>query len=356
MRTPILEQAFDPIQPPPRRAALTLLAGAGLLLGLPAWTQVPPEQTPPEQTQAEQTPPEQTLPPPAPEARLLENLLTRMGVYVQLGEREALFVIDTGAERSAISDRLAQALDLAPGPPVLVHGITAAEMVPTVRVPHLAFSDRRFVDLVLPVFPYGLLAADGLLGLDVLSRFRLTLDLRRRRVMLAASGPDVLARGIAFGRASRVREDISRTRSGRFSQLILTHVMADGVETVAFVDSGAQYSIGNAALMAALDARLGRVERPQVRVYGVIGQSLLVRSGGVSSLRLARRELGPTPLLFGDLHAFRVLELIERPALLLGADVLTRFSRVTLDYGRGQIAFDGLIRRPPPQPQSAPRS
>lgn len=321
--------------------ALSLLAQTGLVLAAPAWAQDSTRQTPPASPDAE--------------ARLLANLLTRIGVEVDLDGRKALFVIDTGAERSAISDRLAQALDLPPGPPVLVHGITTAQMTPTVRLPHLAFSERRFADLVLPVFPYGLLGADGLLGLDVLSRFRLTLDLRRRRVMIAASGVDVVRRGLSFGgRASRVGLDITDVRSGRFSQLILTQVAADGVPAVAFIDSGAQYSIGNRALMRALDSRLGRVERPLVRVYGVIGQSLLVRSGELADLRLARRALGPTPLLFGDLHAFRILNLIDRPALLLGADVLTRFSQVTLDYGRGRIALGGLARRP--TPQAAPRS
>ncbi len=321
--------------------ALSLLAQTGLLLAAPAWSQDAAEQT--------------SAAPPDAEARLLANLLTRIGVEVDLDGHKALFVIDTGAERSAVSDRLAQALNLPPGPPVLVHGITTAQMTPTVRLPQLAFSERRFADLVLPVFPHGLLGADGLLGLDVLSRFRLTLDLRRRRVMMAASGADVVRRGLSFGgRASRVGLDITDVRSGRFSQLILTQVAADGVPAVAFIDSGAQYSIGNRALMRALDSRLGRVERPLVRVYGVIGQSLLVRSGAVTNLRLARRDLGPSPLLFGDLHAFRILDLIDRPALLLGADVLTRFSQVTLDYGRGRIALGGLIRRPTPQPAPRP--
>lgn len=339
MRRPILAPRTDRLIPS-RRMALALLAQTGLLLTAPAWSQEAAGQTPSVA--------------PDTEARLLANLLTRIGVEVDLDGHKALFVIDTGAERSAVSDRLAQALDLPSGPPVLVHGITTAQMTPTVRLPHLTFSERRFADLVLPVFPYGLLGADGLLGLDVLSRFRLTLDLRRRRVMMAASGADVVRRGLSFGgRASRVGLDITDVRSGRFSQLILTQVTADDIPAAAFIDSGAQYSIGNRALMRALDSRLGRVERPLLRVYGVIGQSLLVRSGAVTNLRLARRDLGATPLLFGDLHAFRILNLIDRPALLLGADVLTRFSQVTLDYGRGRIALGGLVRRPPPQ--AAPR-
>lgn len=332
-----------------RRAALTLSAGGAAAL---CWPFSGHAQTQPSPAQA---PPEPSLPEPDQAARLLENLLTRMGVRVDVGGlREPLFVIDTGAERTAISDRLANELNLAPGPPVLVHGITAAEMVRTVRLPRLDFSDRRFTDLTPPVFPYEVLGADGLLGLDVLSRFRLTLDVRRRRVMMAPSGPDVGDRGFFFGGvATRMRSNITPARSGRFGQLFLTNVQVDGVPAVAFVDSGAQYSIANLALMRAIDARIGPSARQSIRVYGVIGQSLMVDSGAVSALRLARRDLGPTPLLFGDLHAFQVLGLTGRPALLLGADILTRFSRIVLDYGQSRITLGDLIRRPPP-PQPGP--
>lgn len=332
-----------------RRTALALSAGGAAALCWPvradAQTQPPPATAPPEPS----------LPEPDETARLLENLLTRMGVKVDVGgARDPLFVIDTGAERTAISDRLADELNLAPGPPVLVHGITAAEVVRTVRLPRLDFSGRRFTDLTPPVFPYEVLGADGLLGLDVLSRFRLTLEVRRRRVMMAPSGSDVAERGFFFGGvASRMRSNITPTRSGRFGQLFLTNVQVDGVPAVAFVDSGAQYSIANLALMRAIDARIGPAARQSIRVYGVIGQSLMVDSGTVSTLRLARRDLGPTPLLFGDLHAFRVLGLVEQPALLLGADILTRFSRITLDYGQSRITLGDVIRRPPP-PQPGP--
>lgn len=341
----------DPV--PSRRAALALSVGGAAALCLPAnadaQTQTPPAAAPPEPS----------LPEPDEAARLLENLLTRMGAKVDVGgRRQPLFVIDTGAERTAISDRLADELNLAPGPPVLVHGITAAEMVRTVQLPRLNFSGRRFTDLTPPVFPYAVLGADGLLGLDVLSRFRLTLEVRRRRIMMAPSGPDVDERGFFFGGvASRMRSNITPARSGRFGQLFLTNVQVDGVPAVAFIDSGAQYSIGNQALMRAIDARIGAAARQSIRVYGVIGQSLMVDSGAVSTLRLARRELGPTPLLFGDLHAFRVLGLVEQPALLLGADILTRFSRITLDYGQSRITLGDVIRRPPPpQPGSGVRS
>lgn len=329
----------EPVCHPSRRSALALTASGAVGLAFPHQISA----------QTDPSPPPPTLPEPDQNARLLVNMLTRMGVQVNVGgPRTPSFVIDTGAERTAISDRLAAELNLQPGPPVLVHGVTAAERVRTVLLPRLDFSGRRFPNLNPPVFPYEVLGADGLLGLDVLSRFRLTLELRQQRVTISPSGSDVIEHSIAFGTASRVRNAVANTRSGRFGQLILTDTLIDGVPAMAFVDSGAQYSIANRALMKAIDARIGPAARQSILVYGVIGQSLSVDTGSVSSLRLARRELGATPLLFGDLHAFRVLGLAEQPSLLLGADILTRFSRITLDYGQSRIGFGGLLKRPPP--------
>jgi hypothetical protein len=335
---------------PSRRSALALTVGGVVGLALPrqAGAQTAPPPISPLQP---------SLREPDQNERLLENLLTRMGVQVDVGSRRRpLFVIDTGAERTAISDRLAADLSLRTGPPVLVHGITSAETVRTVELPRLNFSGRRFSNLTPPVFPYEMLGADGLLGQDVLSSFRLTMELRRRRVTIAPSGSDVIEHGLAFGTASRLRNRTSSTRSGRFARMILTDAQVDGVSAVAFVDSGAQYSIANRALMQAVDARIGPAARQSIRVYGVIGQSLTVDAGAVSGLKLARRELGATPLLFGDLHAFRVLGLADQPALLLGADILTRFSRITLDYGQSRISFGGLLKRPPPLAASEVRS
>lgn len=335
-----------------RRAALGLSAGgvAGIALGhgveAQAWPQTQLQPSP------ELTP---ALPEPDEDARLVQNLLTRAGVEVTVGSRrKPVFVIDTGAERTAISDRLAAELNLRPHRPVLVHGVTAAEMVRTVQLPRLEFFGQRFTDLKPPVFPFEVLAADGLLGLDVLSRFRLTLDLEHRKVSMTPSMLVSPNQRYIPGQSDRVPDQIIPTRTGRFGQLILTNVRVDGVEAVAFIDSGAQYSIGNRALMRAVDVRMAPILRPQVRVHGVIGQSLLVDVGAVTSLRLTQRELGAMTLLFGDLYAFQVLGLAERPALLLGADLLSRFTHVVLDYGQSRITLGPPSRRRQPPPVRSP--
>jgi predicted aspartyl protease len=277
------------------------------------------------------------------EPRLLANLLTRMALRVTInGRRGAVFVLDTGAGRTVIAEDLARSWELPAREPMLVHGLTGAQVAPAVHIGRLSVGGRRLHDIEAPVFPRAVLAADGLVGLDVLGRFRLDLDISARRVRLTPSGPDVVAIGSAGHRATRLRSQERPARHGRFGALIL-HGVAEGRQIDVFVDTGAQYSIGNMALLAAVGGDPAGLQR--VTVYGVTGQILAAASGQVRDLRLGTQRLGPTPLLFADLHAFEVLELIERPALMIGADLLYRFREVTLDYGRSRMAFRGL-RRP----------
>ncbi len=49
-----------------------------------------------------------------------------------------------------------------------------------------------------------------------------------------------------------------------------------------------------------------------VTVYGVTGQSILAEHEEVTQLTIGSRRLGPTSLLFADLHAFETLDLIQR--------------------------------------------
>ncbi len=288
--------------------------------------------------------PAAAVPPDFDAPRLLTNLLTRMALPVSInGARVPPFVLDTGAGRTVVSAELAQAMKLPPGPDVLVHGITAAQMAPTVRIARFDIGQRNFRNLIAPVFPRAALAADGLIGLDALGRFRLTLDVAARRVDLDPSGADILPNGSASANPSRLSRVGEATRRGSLGQLILLAASADGVQIEAFVDSGAQYSIGNLALLRAVGGEQAGLN--PITIYGVTGQVLAAGSGRVSNLRLGRQALGATPLLFADLHAFEALDLIDRPALLVGADLLYRFRRVTLDFGRSRMVFSGL--RPP---------
>ncbi|MGZ9098637.1 MAG: aspartyl protease family protein [Brevundimonas sp.] len=311
-----------------------LLAGLGAALSLgpaPATAQDPPQE------------PETVVPP----IRLLSNLFTRVGAAVFINRRGPFtFVIDTGAGATSVADTLADSLALEPRPPMLVHGITEASVTRSVAVDRLVLGGLGFRNLTCPVFPREQLGADGLIGLDVLGRFKLRFDVVRRSASLTIRGVSIVMGGdIQTG--SRIRRDGLRAERGRFGQMIMTSVTVDGEPTAAFIDSGAQYSIGNQALRRAVAARRrdgGRLGRA-VPVYGVTGQSLSADLAQVDDLRLGGARLGPTPLLFADLHAFETLELADRPALLIGADLLGRFREVTLDFPANKVVFAGLQRQ-----------
>lgn len=276
------------------------------------------------------------------ESRLLTNLISRMATTADLnGHGPYALVIDTGAQRTALAADLAAALGLPAGPEVLVHGVTQAQRTPSVRLDRLVVVGRRFRNLICPVFAREHLGADGLLGLDVLAHTRLNLDLATRRVGIAPSGREDPTVGSAMsGRSSRIRR--RPERRGRFGQLLLSQASVDGVVVDAFIDTGSQWSLGNAALLEALGPRAGEGDLAEIEVHGVTGQSRRARLRRTDRVVLAERDLGPVELLFADLHVFHALGLHARPALLIGADLLGRFRNVILDYGRGQISLTGL--------------
>lgn len=279
--------------------------------------------------------------------RLLTNLFTRVGAAVFLnGQGPFVFVIDTGAGTTAIADTVANQLALPDREPMLVHGITTATMTRSVALDRLSLGGAAFRNLRCPILPREQLAADGLLGLDVLDRFRLTFDVAKRSAELSVQGHRVILGG-EMQTGSRIPRDSTRAVRGRFGQLIMPQVVVDGQQTAAFVDSGAQYSIGNLALRRAIRARRPDAARlaQTIPIYGVTGQRLIAELAQVDELRLGGARLGVTPLLFADLHCFETLELADQPALLIGADILSRFRLVTLDFPNNSISLRGLRRQ-----------
>lgn len=278
---------------------------------------------------------------------LTPNLMTRLMAEVSIGgEGPFQFVLDTGAGRTVLARELADALGLSPGPDVIVHGIVSAEPARTVITPTLRFADTFLRDVETPVFPRARLFADGLLGVDVLGAYRITFDAARRRVELARSDRRYLAKMDRDGSLIR-RGNVLRGRR-RFGGLTVIRIAADSVPVSAFVDSGAQYSIGNIALLDAIGVRRPDLRTQAIRtpIFGVTGQQLTGDLAFVPRLRIGSTTLRDTPVVFADVHAFRVWDLMEEPAMILGADLIGRFRDLTIDLGRAELTFGQPLIRP----------
>ena len=101
-------------------------------------------------------------------------------VPVQIDALDFEFLVDTGAAYTAISTNLATLLDLTPSPQrqlriVLAQG--APLNMPQVLLPELLIGRMRLsqVDALVMTFPAALML-DGILGMNVLSQFRMTLE------------------------------------------------------------------------------------------------------------------------------------------------------------------------------------
>ena len=284
------------------------------------------------------------------EIPLALNLFTRLAARVQLEPRRtSLFVLDTGAQATSLSDRLVEEMGLSRGPDVLVHSVTTSSLVSSARLPRLKLQGESFDNVIASVFPFAQLGAEGLLGLNHLQAFSLLLDIRRQQATLNPSQ----SRGVSFNfgdstNATRIERLMSSVPSQRSDGLLLMNVTVGPVEAVAFLDTGSQYSVANLNLLAALGYR---PDQTQMRtLFGVSGPPIPVHVGPAPSLTLGIKRIPQTPLLFADLHIFGVLGLLSRPALMIGADILGRFDRVGIDYRTNRVTLGDVIRQRLPRP------
>ncbi|HLK26711.1 MAG TPA: retropepsin-like aspartic protease [Caulobacteraceae bacterium] len=277
--------------------------------------------------------PTSLIPAPAPyvppaDLRTIVDLYRRMTVPVRVnGGGPFPFVVDTGANQSVISDTLAGQLALARGPEELLNGVAGAQMAPTTTA-RLDVGGRSEAGVMLSVLPEASIGGLGMLGVDRLTGQVLTLDFAGRRLVIAE--------------ARRVRgdpRDIVMTAHRRDGQLTLVDADLAGTPVIAFLDSGAQSTIGNIALRDLAVARHPAMLWDQAPVVSATGQTITAEIADFPGLRIGGMRLPSWPVAFADLHTFELWSLLSRPALMIGVDVLSRFDYVSLDFLRDQVRF-----------------
>jgi len=244
------------------------------------------------------------------------------------------FVIDTGADRTVLADDIAAALRLASGSTVSVQGIARSVDASTVHVSSLEFGHQNVARLETPVLPRAWLGADGYLGLDAINGLRVAFDFKRQS--LSVSEPHQLQ----MFRIVRPDESVVRA-GGNAGRLRSVDCHVDGIRACAFIDSGAEISVGNRALLRGLvasDAAYATGETAELT--GVTGGSVSGRVTRVDRVHVGGLEFSDTGLVIADLQIFDLWDLAERPALFIGMDVLQQFSRVVVDYGRKEYRFE----------------
>jgi predicted aspartyl protease len=260
----------------------------------------------------------------------------RLTTAVQInGAGPYRFLVDSGAERSLMAAEIATELALPQGRAVMVEGIVRGEPGVLVEIGSLRMGSLVCPALEVPVLPRAMLGVDGYLGLDVLDRHRVILDFRAETI--SVTRPQGL-----FAAWFEARDEVIVRTLGNSGRLRASNCMVNGVRAAAFIDTGAEVSVINPALYAAMErhAPKGAMVGGGVELSGVTGGTVVGLGINVNEITLGELHLVYTPMVVAPLEVFDVWGLSAQPALLFGMDCLRRFRRVTIDYGRQELRFE----------------
>ena len=254
---------------------------------------------------------------------------TRLSVDVYVNRHGPYhFVVDSGADTSAVGLRIAENLQLPLSTPAIVNGMTARQLVDRVKIDELTLGTTTVHNLNVPVLRESDLGSDGLLGIDALADQRLMLDFERHlikvedaRVSLRAEPGDIIV--------------VAKRRRG---QLILTHARAARYTLDAVIDTGSEITIGNLALRNKLIGN-HRAKFWSVQAIGVTGVPVTLEIARVDELQLGPITLRDVPIAFADVPPFKLFGLSDQPALLLGTDILNSFRTIALDFRTRRVRF-----------------
>jgi predicted aspartyl protease len=254
---------------------------------------------------------------------------TRMTVEVEVNGRGPYhFVVDSGADTTAVGLRVARDLELPLGTPVVLNGMTDRNIVDRVRVASLTLGPSTISNLEVPALKEEDLGGDGMIGIDALVRQRLMMDFDNRIIKVEDAAKPV----------QHFTDEIVIVAQIRHGQLILTHVKAGGFALEAVIDTGSEITIGNLALRDKLMSRNLNKDWT-IATTGVTGKTVDLQLGMLRELHVGSIILRDIPIAFADVPPFRVFGLTDQPALLLGTDVLENFRRVSLDFAARKVRF-----------------
>jgi predicted aspartyl protease len=277
----------------------------------------------------QETPP---APTPLEEGEILEFLqdrAARMTVPVTIdGRGPYRFVVDTGAERTVIARELAKDLSLGRGTSARVHSMSEVSTIATAIIGKLDVGGNSVRGIHAPTLARTYLGAEGMLGVDSLKSQRVSFDFAKQEMTVAPSSK----------REERWDDGaIVVTGRSRFGHLVLVDASVEGQKVWVIVDTGSEVTIGNNALRRKLAAknRLGVLS--PIDIVSVTGGRMVADQGVMRRIRLGGMDITAMPVAFADVHPFRKLDLIDRPAILLGMDTLRLFERVSVDFANRKV-------------------
>jgi hypothetical protein len=174
--------------------------------------------------------------------------------------------------------------------------------------------------------------ADGILGVAGFHDQRIDVDFKRDRVTVLESN----------GRRPNYSMVTARAQRNDNGLMILDMRVGRRIKVKAVIDTGAERTLGNLALQEAINKnRRGVREVVSAVVHGATpdiadGDVQTVKQASIGDMTLTNFEV-----IFADFHVFKLWELDQEPALLIGMDMLGVLDRLVIDYRRNEVSVYG---------------
>jgi predicted aspartyl protease len=253
----------------------------------------------------------------------------RMTVAVKLsGTGPYRFLVDTGADRTAVSRDLVSKLRLPSGSGAELHSVSGISNVATARIGSLELTHPPEQSIDAAVLESANMGADGIVGVDVLRSQRVQFDFEKQTMSIVPSAtPD-------FGYEPGTIVVRAKRKNGR---LVVSDADANGERLTVVLDTGSQVSIGNQALRRRLIGdNLVDIDK-SVELESVTGQKIIGDYMFIKQLTIGGVGLTNLAVVFTDAHTFKQLGLDKRPALLLGMNAIRAFKKVSIDFASKKL-------------------
>jgi predicted aspartyl protease len=267
--------------------------------------------------------------------RMIEfDLSNRMTVAVQVNNSAPVpFIVDTGSERTVISNELARHLGLKSGPQLNLATLAGPARVPSFLIDSLSTLSTKTESVQAPGLLHYNIGAFGILGIDSLEGRKVLLDFKKNSMQVL---PSTKRRGRATEENGMLIVQAQR-RAGR---MILSSAQIGNDRVDIILDTGAQNSIGNAALRRRLRASDRSIAYQDVQLRSVTGAVISGEMTQIKEINIGGFSINDMPIVFSDNYVFGALGLEKRPAMLLGMDTLKLFDRVMVDFSNRRVGFD----------------
>jgi predicted aspartyl protease len=264
------------------------------------------------------------------DALAAEQLKRRMFIDVKVNDSGPhRFLVDSGADRSVVSDGLAALLKLPAGDSVRVQGMAGHRDVGTFEVATLTLGTSEIGPITAPALSSRHLGADGLIGIDALADQRLMLDFDKRTITVQDSRRPYVAIG----------NEILVTARRRKGQLIITQAKVEHRDVSAVIDTGSEITLGNNALRRRLFGTTKPEGMQEIELVSVTGQVLKAEAMRMDHVQIGGLVLGNVVIAFAEAPPFALFGLTDRPAIFLGSDLLSSFRRISLDFRNRKVRF-----------------